>query len=188
MASLKNKRWEIFAQQVAKGSTAGDAYAKAGYKPNPKNADRLKKTEVVSLRIEELSSIGAQKAGVTIERIMAELARIGFSDITKAVQWGEALAIRPLSSEGEELDPIIVQGVALVPSADLSPDVAAAISEVRKTKEGISIKFHDKVAALLNMGKHLGMFKDKLELSGDIQHAVTIEYVTAPTVKPKQSG
>jgi len=173
MASLKNKRWEIFAQQVAKGSTAGDAYAKAGYKPNPKNADRLKKTEVVSLRIEELSAIGAQKAGVTIERIMAELARIGFSDITKAVQWGEALALPAVDAgDGSKLDAVIVQGVALVPSADLPPDISAAISEVRKTKEGISIKFHDKVAALLNMGKQLGMFKDKLEHSGSVSVSI----------------
>lgn len=182
MAALTNNRWEIYAQEMAKGTTSGDAYAKAGYKPNPKNADRLKKNQEIVARIEELASIGAQKAGVTVERIMTELARIGFSDITKAVQWGEALALPAARADEDSgpLDPIIVQGVALVPSADLPSDVAAAISEVRKTKEGISIKFHDKVAALLNMGKQLGMFKEKMEVSGDISHLVTIEYV-----KPK---
>lgn len=172
--ALRNNRWEIFAQEMAKGSTAGDAHAKAGYAPNPKNADRLKKNKEIMARIEELASIGAQQAGVTVERIMTELARIGFSDITKAVQWGEALALPAvrLGDEQGSIDPIIVQGVALVPSSDLPPDVAAAISEVRKTKEGISIKFHDKVAALLNMGKQLGMFKDKMEHSGSVNVSI----------------
>lgn len=174
MPTLQNKRWERFAQEVAKGKSAGDAYASAGYKPNPRNSDRLKKNEAVWNRIEELSAAGAEKAGVTIERIMAELARIGFADITQAVEWGEALAVNPVTNEGDKaLEPYIVQGVALKPSESLSADVTAAISEVRKTKEGISIKFHDKTAALINMGKQLGMFKDKVEHSGNVN--VTID-------------
>lgn len=174
MLVLQNKKWEKFAQEVAKGKSAGDAYASAGYKPNPKNADRLKKIEGVQQRIQELATIGAEKAGVTVERIMAELARIGFADITRAVEWGEALAVKSLADDGEATgEALIVQGVALIASANLPPEVTAAISEVRKTKEGISIKFHDKTAALLNMGKQLGMFKEKMEHSGSI--SVTID-------------
>lgn len=125
-------------------------------------------------RVQEIATAGAEKAGVTVERIMAELARIGFADITRAVEWGEALAMKPLTLEGEAAgEPLIVQGVALIASANLPPEVTAAISEVRKTKEGISIKFHDKTAALLNMGKQLGMFKEKMEHSGSI--SVTID-------------
>lgn len=174
MPVLKNKRYEIFAQEIAKGSNAGDAHAKAGFVRNPKNADRLKKIKEIQVRIAELSHIGAEKAGVTVERIMAELARIGFADITRAVEWGEALAMKPLTLEGETAgEPLIVQGVALIASANLPPEVTAAISEVRKTKEGIAIKFHDKTAALLNMGKQLGMFKEKMEHSGTV--SVSIE-------------
>jgi phage terminase small subunit len=166
---LENKKHEKFAQEIAKGQSAGNAYAKAGYKPNPKNADRLKNIEVVAARIEELATKGAEKAGVTVERIMAELARIGFADITKAVEWGEAMAIQSMNGDGEPTgEPLIVQGVAMISSANLPPEVTAAISEVRKTKEGISIKFHDKTAALLNMGKQLGMFKEKVEHSGSV--------------------
>lgn len=174
MPILKNKRYEIFAQEMAKGTNAGDAHAKAGFVRNPKNADRLKKIKEIQVRIAELSHIGAEKAGVTVERIMAELARIGFADITRAVEWGEALAVKSLADGAEATgEPLIMQGVALIASANLPPEVTAAISEVRKTKEGIAIKFHDKTAALLNMGKQLGMFKEKMEHSGSI--SVTIE-------------
>lgn len=174
MPILKNNRQEKFAQALAKGVTAGDAYAQAGYKPNPRNADRFKKNKEIMARVQEIATAGAEKAGVTVERIMAELARIGFADITRAVEWGDALALKPLADGGEATgEPLIVQGVALIASANLPPEVTAAISEVRKTKEGIAIKFHDKTAALLNMGKQLGMFKEKMEHSGSI--SVTID-------------
>ncbi len=174
MPILKNNRYEIFAQEMAKGSAAGDAHAKAGYVHNPRNADRLKKIKEIQARIAELTAAGAERAEVSIERIMAELARIGFADITRAVEWGEALAVKGLSIDGEApAEPCIVQGVALKASAELPPEVTAAISEVRKTKEGISIKFHDKTAALLSMGKQLGMFKDEVKHSGSVN--VTID-------------
>ncbi len=173
MPALKNTRWEKFAQSLAKGLNGGDAYAAAGYVPNPRNADRFKKNKEIMARVDELVAVGADKAGVTVERIMAELARIGFADITKAVEWGEALAIKAATmQDGVTGEPLIVQGVALIASANLPADVTAAISEVRKTKEGISIKFHDKTAALLNMGKQLGMFKDKLEHCGTVNVSV----------------
>ena len=48
--------------------------------------------------------------------------------------------------------------------AEISDEAAAAISEVAQTKEGIRIKFHDKRAALVDLGRHLGMFTEKGEL------------------------
>jgi phage terminase small subunit len=85
------------------------------------------------------------------ERVLAELAKVGFADITSAAKWGAALALKDPETGGVE----IAQGVELVPSADLPPNVSAAISEVKKTKEGISIKFHDKLGALEKIGKEL---------------------------------
>lgn len=37
---------------------------------------------------------------------------------------------------------------------------------VKVTKDGFEIKMHDKTAALVNVGRHLGMFKDRTEHSG----------------------
>lgn len=161
MPVLKNPKHELFAQEIAKGVTLESAYASAGYSPSRKNAQRLRTNEGVSRRIEEILSRAAQKAGVTVERVMAELAKIGFSDIRKAVQWGEGIAVR--DADGNDT---IANGVALIGSSEIDDDTAAAISEVALTREGIRIKFHDKRAALVDLGKHLGMFRDKVELSG----------------------
>lgn len=37
---------------------------------------------------------------------------------------------------------------------------------MKVTKDGVEIRTHDKIGALLNVGKHLGMFKDRVEHSG----------------------
>ena len=51
MAVLKNARHELFAQAVASGETADNAYKQAGYKANSGNARTLKGKQAVSDRI-----------------------------------------------------------------------------------------------------------------------------------------
>ena len=40
----------------------------------------------------------------------------------------------------------------------------------------MEVKLYDKKAALVDLGKHLGLFKDKVELSGDMDLNITIDY------------
>jgi phage terminase small subunit len=54
----------------------------------------------------------------------------------------------------------------MLDSAEIDDDTAAAIAEVAQTRDGIKIKFHDKLGALEKIGKHLGMFVDRHEHSG----------------------
>ena len=50
---------------------------------------------------------------------------------------------------------------------DLSPEQTAAISEMSHNQKGaVRIKLHDKKAALDSLAKHLGLFTDKLEVTG----------------------
>jgi phage terminase small subunit len=111
-------------------------------------ASFLRQHKDISIRVAELLEARAtmdreatQKAadalGVTKERILAELAKNGFADISAAVKWGAALALK----DPETGDVQIAQGVELIASADLPPNVTAAISEVKKTKEGIRSSF-----------------------------------------------
>jgi phage terminase small subunit len=68
------------------------------------------------------------------------------------------------------------QGVGVVYAKDtrkLSPDAAKLYAGVKITKDGLEIKMHDKVGALTQVGRHLGMFTDKLNVDGDI----TVELV-----------
>lgn len=73
MPVLSNQRHERFAQELAKGKTATEAYALAGYKPDDGNAARLTGNDRVQERLAELQGKAAERALVTIETITAEL-------------------------------------------------------------------------------------------------------------------
>jgi phage terminase small subunit len=73
MPVLKNPKHERFAQELAKGETADEAYQLAGYSENRGNAVRLKANESVMKRVKELQSRAADKAVVTIQTLTQEL-------------------------------------------------------------------------------------------------------------------
>ena len=60
--------------------------------------------------------------------------------------------------------PASLQGLPgpLIPSEQLDDDTAAAVSEISQTAQGIKIKMHDKKGALVDIGKHLGMFVERV--------------------------
>lgn len=73
MASLENRKHELFAQAIAKGESASAAYVSAGYTKNDGNAIRLKGNEKVALRIAELQERAAIKAELGILDIVKML-------------------------------------------------------------------------------------------------------------------
>lgn len=185
MPVLSNSRHERFAQAVAEGQSASQAYVSAGYAANEGNAGRLNRNEQVRSRVEEILAEGAERAGVTVERVVRELAKIGFSDIRKVVHWtGSEVADEVDGEDGNGGEPQIVVRAAnivrLIGSEDIDDDTAAAISEISQTKEGaLKVKLYDKRAALVDLGKHLGMFKDKIEHSGPGGGPIQTEQMSA---------
>ena len=150
---LGNSKHELFALQIAQGKSASAAYVAAGYAKNDGNAGRLNRNEQVRARVDELLSVAAEKAGVTIDRIVAELAKIGFANANDYFEWGP-------------------DGVTIKPSADLTLDQMSVVGEVQETRakghgeSTIRIKLSDKQAALEKLGRHLGMFREKVEVTG----------------------
>lgn len=72
MPVLRNSKHEAFAQALAKGSTADEAYAAAGFKPNRGNATRLKLNDSIRARVAEIKSRVAEKAEWTAaDRLIA---------------------------------------------------------------------------------------------------------------------
>lgn len=153
MGTLVNSKHELFALALAQGQSASAAYVAAGFKAHGSNAARLSANEQVRARVEELLSAAAEKAGVTIQRVVEELAKIGFANMADYMRGG---------SDG---DPYL-------DFSALTRDQAAALAEVtvEDFKDGrgeeardvrrIKFKLSDKQGALEKLGKHLGMFKD----------------------------
>jgi phage terminase small subunit len=170
MPILPNARHERFAQELAAGKSASAAYIAAGFNPHDGNAARLSGNERVRERVAELLKEAADKNGVTIERIVAELAKIGFSDIRKAVRWKSSLIQEEDTPDGGDvlvIKNIVTNTVEIIGSDEIDDATAAAISEISQNeKGGVKIKLHDKRAALVDLGKHLGMFPNKVEHTG----------------------
>lgn len=112
----------------------------------------------IAAEIEKAMESRVERTQVTADQVIAELAKIAFVDIRKAVVWG-ATPNKP-DVEGIKPNGLGMYPVALVPSTKIDDDTAAAISEVSLTQTGVKIKMYDKKAALDSLGKHLGMFKD----------------------------
>jgi phage terminase small subunit len=176
---LKNAKHERFAQGLAAGMSQADAYQDAGYKLHRGNASTLAQDKNIIERVAELlerrdnietraTERAISKLAVTKEAILSELARIGFADIRKAVDWRGNLTRESDNPDGGDvlvIREIVNQHVRLIDSDKIDDDTAAAISEVRQSPTGgLSIKFHDKQAALVNLGKHLGMFIERKEV------------------------
>lgn len=73
MPILENSRHEIFAQELAKGATADEAYRLAGYSENRGNATRLKANESVLKRVAELKEAAAVRARKSMDDILEQL-------------------------------------------------------------------------------------------------------------------
>jgi Terminase small subunit len=51
------------------------------------------------------------------------------------------------------------------PSEEMDPDIAAAIAQISQGPNGqVRVRLHDKHAALVSIGKHLGMFTDNVQI------------------------
>jgi phage terminase small subunit len=153
---------------------ASQATLRAGYsrgRARQTGWDLLRKARVA----EAIATAQADLAGkisVTVERIVTELARIGFSDIRDVVRWHSVAANGPDQSETTAARPISV--VEVKSAHELAPEAAAAIAELSvQPGGGIRVRLHDKRAALVALGKHLGMFGDRREHASNI----TVEIV-----------
>lgn len=76
MPVLSNPRHERFAQELAKGKTADEAYVAAGYEENRCNASRLKSNDNIMGRVQELLGQSAKRAVITVESVTESLIRI----------------------------------------------------------------------------------------------------------------
>lgn len=164
-----NARQTRFVQEYLIDLNATQAAIRAGYSEKTAYSvghENLSKPEI-SKAIAEAQQERAERTGITQDRVLAELGKIAFQDVRKAVRWG--------GSPNGDSDSYPVE---LVPSEDIDDDTAAAVSEVSLTQSGVKIKMHDKQAALVNLGKHLGMFTDKVEHTGKDGGPIEVEDVS----------
>lgn len=106
----------------------------------------VKVSQYISERMEERQ----KRTEVTQDRVIQELAAIAFA---RAVDYAT-----------------IKDGVVEIRDTDeLTEEQIRAIAGIKEGKFGIEVKLNDKEKALELLGRHLGMFKDKVEVSGTLE-------------------
>lgn len=98
--------------------------------------------------INKLIAERSKRTGITADRVLQELARIAFADISDAVDLEKGTVLK-----------------------DACRDDTAAIASVKVKRGRISereVRMHDKVHALELLGRHLGMLKDNIQITGAV--------------------
>ncbi|WP_269497811.1 terminase small subunit [Castellaniella sp. S9] len=155
-----------FVEEYLIDLNATQAAVRAGYSKKTAASigeENLRKPEI-SKAVQAAQAERSKRTEITQDMVLKELAKIGFADIRKVVRWGNT-EIR-LNDGADEGLVEIYHGLALTAADEIDDDTAAAIAEISQGKEGLKVKFHDKKGALVDIGRHLGMFKDRIEHTG----------------------
>lgn len=163
-----------FVREYLVDLNATQAAIRAGYSEKTANeigAENLAKPSIRSA-IDAAMKKRADRTDITADRVLKELAKIGFADIRKAIKWQGTLVTEEDNPDGGDIaviKSVVTNNVQLISSEDIDDETAAAISEISQNSNGgIKLKLHDKRAALVDIGKHLGMFKDDADRASPV--------------------
>lgn len=174
MAKLTPKQ-KAFVQEYLVDLNATQAAIRAGY--SQKTAEqmgyKLVQKSSVQEAIQEAMRNREIRTEITQDKVLKELAKIAFSsgaDFAQVKTEKRKKQIWNDSTQEYEEKEVEEQFVELFDTEKLPADKKAAISGIKEGKYGIEVSSCDKVRALELIGKHLGMFKDKVELSGQVNN------------------
>ncbi len=144
------KKQKRFVEEYLVDLNATQAAIRAGYKPGTAysiGSENLKKPEIKAA-IDKAMAERSRRTGVNQDRILLELARIGFAKITDVVDL----------KTGKIKDCVSEDDLACIQSLKIKP------GEFGTERE---IKMYDKKSALVELGKHLGMFSGNSSAAPD---------------------
>lgn len=146
------EKQKIFADEYLIDLNATRAYRKAY--PSVKKDEtaaqagsRMLRNVKVAEYIAERMQARQERTEITQDRVLEELAAIAFA---RATDYAEV-----------KDDQVFIKD-----TAGLSKNQIKAIAGIKQGKFGIEVKLSDKEKALELLGRHLGMFKDRVEVSG----------------------
>lgn len=139
--------------------TYTSAALRAGYAPTSAapSATNLNQNPQVKAAIEEGRKKIMEKFDISKDRVLQELCKVAFADLGDTIQ---------VSDEG-------IVTVAVGTPTEVSIETNSKTGAVSKKFK--TIKAADKVAALVQIGRQLGMFKDQVELSGKLSLVDLVE-------------
>lgn len=144
---------ERFVQEYLVDLNATQAAIRAGYSEHTARSQgqRLLTKVDIQAAIQARQAELREKTEITQERVLDELSAIAFAV-------GTDYSI--INEDGE---------VEYTPTAELTERQRKAVAIAQTGRNGTEIKMHDKVRALELLGKHLGIFTERVEHEGEIK-------------------
>lgn len=146
------KKQKLFCEEYLVDLNATQAAIRAGYSSATAKdigCENLAKPNIRAY-IDRAMAERSKRTGVNADRVVRELAKIAFVNAADVINAKDAT----LRDDASEEDTAAIQSVKV-----------KTFGEDGLERE---IKMADKLKALELLGKHLGMFKDKVELSGGL--------------------
>lgn len=113
--------------------------------------------------IEEFRAEVRERHLVTADRVVNEMAKLAFVDVTDIVK------VVKKTRETDDYRPVEYMAVEIKPTEEWTPEQRAAIKSIKYTNNGISVEFYSKDAALTKLGETLGIFKQNVKVSGSVE-------------------
>lgn len=164
--TAKQKR---FCDEYLIDLNATQSAIRAGYSPATaaEQATRLLRKVNIQEYIQELQDARSKRTDITKDRVLQELAAIAFANIDDFVKVEDVeVTDVTFNEEGEPAySTRIIKGVNVFETDKVDKAKIPALSSIKQGRDGIEVKIHDKQKALELIGRHLGMFNDKLDLT-----------------------
>lgn len=148
-----NQRQDRFAVEYVVDGNGKRAAIAAGYSATSAEvtASKLLRHPKVGARIAELNQEAARRVSVDRDEILRELSIIARAKITDFVDWQQSV-IPQEGGESKTLTEICLRAMDEIP-----PEKMAALARVENTRDGIRVVLHDKLSALRDLARLLGL-------------------------------
>lgn len=154
---------QCFCDEYLIDLNATQAAIRAGYSKKTANeqGNRLLANVSIKAYIEKRAKDREARTEITQDRVLQELSKIGFADMNNFLRYGtEKTDTGEFDENGKPIYGY-KQVVEVKPSDQID---GTLINEITLSRDGtFKFKLHDKMSALEKIGKHLGMFTDKIQ-------------------------
>lgn len=165
---------DLFVKEYLKDLNATQSYIRAGYKAKDEKsaavlANRLLRKVKIQEKIQAAMKEREKRTEITQDRVLREIANLAFTDRTGIVNLKK--------------NRVIIQDFE-----ELTPEQRACVAGVKETKYGIEVSFYNKEKALEMLGRHLGMFNDKVKIDGEMTVNNPLQGLTTDELKKLIQG
>lgn len=205
---LTNTKHQLFVDEYIIDFNATEAAIRAGYskKTAAQQGYRLTKDERIDAAIDEAIAARTKRMHITQDHVLGmwwQIANADYNELSSVRRvacgycYGDSITLDD-DSDGREIDPSrdpnpdcgICRGegsphVHIADTSKLSPAAKLVYQGAKETKFGIEVQTADRMKALDNVARHLGMFKDTVDHTssdGSMSSKPTVIRLVAPEV------